>query len=209
MVEILMAHSYGELRAMLEKMLKNYERLFGSQPKKYSAPLDKDDSPELNQTDLMDDEQRTIYQSLIGALKWCVTLGRFDIAVAVMTMSSFRVAPREGHLDRLKQIYGYLRKHPEGAIRFRTGIPPCEEMYTMPDYEWMHTVYGDCEEEVSPDLPQPKEKTVRMTSMVDANLMHCKVTGKSATGILHLINQTPVDWFSRKQSTVETATYGS
>ena len=81
-----MAHSYGELRAMLEKMLKNYERLFGSQPKEYSAPLDKDDSPELDQTDIMDDEQRTIYQSLTGALQWCVTLG--------MTMSSFCVAPQ-------------------------------------------------------------------------------------------------------------------
>ena len=46
----------------------------------------------------------------------------------------------------------------------------------MPDYEWMHTVYGDCEEEVSPDLPQPKGETVLMTSMVDANLMHCKVS---------------------------------
>ena len=45
--------------------------------------------------------------------------------------------------------------------------------------------------------------------MVDANLMHWKVTGKSATGILHLINQTLVDWFLWKQSTVETATYGS
>ena len=115
-------------QSYVEKMLKSYERLFGSQPKKYSAPLDKDDSPELDQTDLMDDEQRTIYQSLIGALQWCVTLGRFDIAAAVMTMSSFRVAPREGHLDRLKRIYGYLRKHPEGAIHFRTGIPPCEEI---------------------------------------------------------------------------------
>ena len=39
--------------------------------------------------------------------------------------------------------------------------------------------------------------------------MFCKVTGKSATGILHLVNQTPVDWFSKKQATVETATYGS
>jgi len=196
-------------QSYVEKMLNNYERLFGSQPKKYSAPLDKDDSPELDQTDLLNEGQRTVYQSLIGALQWCVTLGRFDIAVSVMTMSSFRAAPREGHLERLKRIYGYLRKHPEGAIRFRTGIPPCEEMYSMPDYEWMHTVYGDCQEDVSPDLPVPKGKMVRMTSMVDANLMHCKVTGKSATGILHLINQTPVDWFSRKQSTVETATYGS
>ena len=86
----------------VEKMLKNYECLFCSQPKNYSAPLDKDDSPELDPTDLVNDEQCTIYQSLIGALQWCVTLGRFDIPVAVMTMSSFCVAPQEGHLECLK-----------------------------------------------------------------------------------------------------------
>ena len=34
-------------------------------------------------------------------------------------------------------------------------------------------------------------------------------TGKSVTGILHMINKTPFDWFSKKQATVETATYGS
>ena len=43
--------------------------------------------------------------------------------------------------------------------------------------------------------------------MVDANLMHCNVTGKSADGILHLINQTPDDWFSQKQITVEISNY--
>jgi hypothetical protein len=35
------------------------------------------------------------------------------------------------------------------------------------------------------------------------------LTGRSVTGILHLANQTPLDWFSKKQATVETATYGS
>ena len=39
--------------------------------------------------------------------------------------------------------------------------------------------------------------------------MHDIVTGRSVTGILHLVNKTPVDWFSKKQPTVETATYGS
>ena len=29
------------------------------------------------------------------------------------------------------------------------------------------------------------------------------------TGVLHYINKTPVDWYTRKQATVETATYGS
>jgi hypothetical protein len=33
--------------------------------------------------------------------------------------------------------------------------------------------------------------------------------GRSATGILHFLNQTPIDWFSKRQNTVETATFGS
>ena len=34
-------------------------------------------------------------------------------------------------------------------------------------------------------------------------------TGRSVTGILHLFNKTPIEWYSKKQATVETATYGS
>ena len=37
----------------------------------------------------------------------------------------------------------------------------------------------------------------------------CLATGKSLTGCLHFANKMPVDWYSKKQATVETATYGS
>ena len=47
------------------------------------------------------------------------------------------------------------------------------------------------------------------TTFVDANLMHNIITGRSCTGIIHLLNKTPIDWFSKRQNTVETATYGS
>ena len=40
-------------------------------------------------------------------------------------------------------------------------------------------------------------------------LYHDLLTGKSVTGILHLLNQTPIDWYCKKQATVETATYGA
>lgn len=43
----------------------------------------------------------------------------------------------------------------------------------------------------------------------DANLCHNVVAGRSVTGVLHFINKTPIDWHSKKQSTVETATCGS
>ena len=44
---------------------------------------------------------------------------------------------------------------------------------------------------------------------MDANLNHYLATRKSLTGCLHFVNKTPVDLYSKKQATVETATYGS
>ena len=35
------------------------------------------------------------------------------------------------------------------------------------------------------------------------------LSGKSVSGILHLFNKTPADWYAKKQGTAETATYGS
>jgi hypothetical protein len=39
--------------------------------------------------------------------------------------------------------------------------------------------------------------------------MHDITSGESVTGILHLANKTSIDWYSKKQATVETATYSS
>jgi hypothetical protein len=39
--------------------------------------------------------------------------------------------------------------------------------------------------------------------------MHDVPTGRSVTGILHLANKTPMDSYSKKQATAETATFAS
>ena len=59
------------------------------------------------------------------------------------------------------------------------------------------------------DAPAALGKPVMLTHYVDVNLYHDLITGRSVTGILHLVNKTPVDWYSKKQGTVKTATYGS
>ena len=64
-------------------------------------------------------------------------------------------------------------------------------------------------EELPNDAPEPLGNHVTTTHYVDANLFHDILTGRSVTGILHLINKTPIDWFSKKHATVETATYES
>ena len=58
-------------------------------------------------------------------------------------------------------------------------------------------------------MPEPLGKAVTTTTNMDANLDHCLATGKSLTGNLHFVNKTPVEWYSKKQATVETAIYGS
>ena len=47
------------------------------------------------------------------------------------------------------------------------------------------------------------------TTYVDANLHHDQVTDRAVTACLHLVNATPSHWHTKRQATVETATFGS
>jgi hypothetical protein len=48
-----------------------------------------------------------------------------------------------------------------------------------------------------------------MTVYVDADHAHDLVTRRSITGILLMLNNTPIRWVSKRQKTLETSTYGS
>ena len=77
------------------------------------------------------------------------------------------------------------------------------------EFDW-ECIYGKTEEVISGDIiPEHLEKLWSLPRTLTRNLLHCLVTGRSISGILHLLNKTPVDWFSKKQNTVETVTYGS
>jgi hypothetical protein len=65
---------------------------------------------------------------MIGALQWIVTIGRFDINTAVMTESGFRMAPRIGHLNSFRRIYGYLSKMRYASIRVITEEPDYSDL---------------------------------------------------------------------------------
>jgi hypothetical protein len=147
---------------------------------------------------------------LIGQLQWLITLGRFDVMQAVASLSTFRAAPRVGHLDRAKRVFGYVDKFKDAAIRVRTGLPNYQKLDSeYPDFDWSQSVYGLEHEEYPDNMPEPLGDLVRITEFVDANLYFDLVNGRACTGILIFLNQTPVEWYSKKQSTVATATFGS
>ena len=54
-----------------------------------------------------------------------------------------------------------------------------------------------------------RDEHARTAAFKGANLVHDLVNGGFCTGIIHFLNQTPIDYFSKRQAQVETATYGS
>ena len=105
-------------------------------------------------------------------------------------------------------IHGWLSKFRSGAMRICTEEPDYSEI-PEPCHDWAHSVYADEKEDIPADIPKPKGKSVVTTSFQDANLHHDLLNGRSVTGILHLLNKTPIDWFSKLQPTTTCATYGS
>ena len=193
----------------IEKMEDTYFRWFGTKPsQKVTSPLEANDNPELDTSEKLETAEIKIYQSMIGSAQWLISLGRFDIGVHIMTLSSFRARPRRGHLDRIKRIYGYVCKMRHGAIRFRTEMPDVTD-FTFLEEDWNDTPFKDVREEFPTNMPAARGLPVLMTTFHDANLGHDKISGKSVTGVLHYFNKTPIDWFTKKQGTVELATFGS
>ncbi len=193
----------------IERMVEGYERHFGSKPStRVTSPLEKGDHPELDTSEFLTEDMTRVYQSLIGSIQWAVSLARLDVASAVMTLSTYRAKPRKGHLERAKRVVGYLYKMKTAAIRFRVDEPDYSDI-PVEEYEWGDSVYGAPDEVLPHDLPKPLGKYVRITHYVDANLYHDYITGRSVTGIIDFLNGTPVDYYAKKQNTVETATYGS
>ena len=150
------------------------------------SSLEKNNHPELDNTKLCNEEQITKYMCMIGQLQWAISLGRYDILAHVMSMSRFRLAPKIGHLERIKRLYGYLAKTKHFAIRYRTKEPDFSHLPNQ-EYEWTRTVYGHVREEITKDIPKPLGKRVITIAFLDANLLHDIVAGKLLTAILHFV----------------------
>ena len=126
--------------------------MFGSKPMETRTPLMAGDHPD-DLSEFCDQDQIKQYQTIVGQLIWLSGLGRFDIAVHVMTMSWFRQQLRIGHLERLKKIIVYLANFPHGSVRFRLHEPDYSHL-PHKEYDWQRTVHAGTKEEIPHDIPE-------------------------------------------------------
>ncbi len=176
---------------------------------KQKTPFDSNYHPELDETPLCDPLTISKYRSLIGSANWIITLGRFDIAYAVQSLARYSMGPREGHLKAMQRVFGYLRNHPDGCLMIDISDPPIRDKANISSgYNWSEFYPNACED-IPPNIPEPRGMKGKITAYVDADHARDKLTRRSVTGIVILLNNTPIAWVSRRQKTVETSTYGS
>ena len=58
-------------------------------------------------------------------------------------------------------------------------------------------------------MPEPRGHAVQINCFVDADHAGDVVSRRSHTGIIIYVNRAPVIWYSKRQNTVETSTFGS
>ena len=101
---------------------------------KANSPITKDYRPKIDVSPELDAEKATLYQSLIGSLRWMVEMGRIDIACEVSMLSSFLAMPREGHLQQVLHIFSYLKHHHNSRIIMDPSYPDIK-VSDFPDYD--------------------------------------------------------------------------
>lgn len=174
---------------------------------KVSTPLSQGYRPELDVSKELNDEDANYYQNLIGILRWSVELGRIDIHVSVALMSSYSASPRIGHLEEVLRIFAYLKKHDRSRMVFDDNLPSISDE-RFKTVEWAD-FYPDAAEPRSTKEPQARGREVKVYCFVDADHAGNQVTRRSHTGVLIFVNKAPILWYSKRQNTVETSTFGS
>ena len=171
--------------------------------------------PELDTTELCNDEQVQFYQSLVGIMTWLCEIGRIDILTEKSLLATYLASPRVGHLHQALHVFKYLKYHGRSKCVFDPSYVnindhhlPIEEQATTKS-KYMKELYPDAVEYKPQNAPEPKGAKVQITCFVDADHAGDQVTRRSRTGILIYVNKAPIVWYSKRQNTVETSTYGS
>jgi hypothetical protein len=102
-----------------------------------------------------------------------------------------------------------MKKHPDmGRLAYDSKRPDIDETVFYHNADWKD-FYGDVEEELPPNMPKPRGHSVTISAFVDANHAGNVVTRRSHSGIFIFVQNALIIWFSKRQNTVESATFGS
>jgi hypothetical protein len=174
------------------------------------TPMQTSSIPELDVTPELIPIESSYYGSLIGVLRWIVELGRVDICLECSMLLSHLALPREGHLHQVFHIFAHLRKYHNSELVCDPS-DPCVDDIGFELQDWTSSEFGHLQgnEELPPNMPQPRGLGFTMSAKVDADHAADTVTRRSRTRFLVRLNSSLIYWSSRKQNSVESSSFGS
>ena len=86
---------------------------------------------------------------------------------------------------------------------------PDLDLSQFPSEDWSATAYGECKEEIPSNIPEPRGIGFTMRAFEDSDHAGDTITRRSRTGFLIFLNSAPIYWFSKKQTSIETSSFGS
>ena len=194
----------------VEDYLAKDENKRWSLPSKADTPMKSNYRAELDVSAELSPGDASYYQSLIGVLRWIVELGRVDICLEVSILSSHLALPREGHMQQVLQVFSYLRKYHNAELVY----DPSDPVINVADFErrdWTASEFGhiDGKEELPPNMPEPRGMGFTIRAKVDADHASDTVSRRSRTGFLVYLNSALTYWWSKKQTSIESSSFGS
>ena len=104
-------------------------------------------------------------------------------------------------------MYAYLKIYSRSTLVFDDNEPDIDASSFI-KADWSE-YYPYAKEVIPEDAPEPRGRSVTTNCFVDADHAGCQMTRRSHTGVIIFVNRAPILWYSKRQNTVETSTYGS
>lgn len=177
-------------------------------PRRATTPMAVAYRPELDVSPVLNANLANYYQSLVGVLRWAIEIGRIDITTEASMLAAHMAMPREGHLYAVFQVFAYLKQKHNSRLIFDPTQPRIDINQFKANEDWKN-FYGDVKEAIPPNAPKPRGKAVTLRMFVDSDHAGDKLTRRSRTGYIQMVNMAPIAWYSKKQGSIEGASFGS
>ena len=105
-------------------------------------------------------------------------------------MSAHLALPREGHLEQVIHMFGYLKSHKKFRLMFDSDHPQIS-LTRFKSYDWFD-FYRDAKEKIPGNMPEPRGVPMSTSAFVDADLAGDKSNRRSQTGVLIFCNKAPI-----------------
>ena len=115
-------------------------------------------------------------------------------------------------MQEIIHVFAYLKKHMNTEMVFDPSEPEID-MKSFQRQDWSYSFYSSPSEELKEALPTNMTKPLghgfKICCFVDANHAGESLTRRSRTRFIVMLNSSPIYWHSKKQTSVETITFGS